>query len=68
MTEKKLVIRSKNGDMKVEAFGMVGSECEKPIDFLSRALGEEIASELKAEYHMEEETEEVSHLIKPFCG
>ena len=68
MTDKRIVIRSKDGDVKVEAHGMVGTECEGKIEFLVRALGDEIASELKAEYHMEEETEEVSHKLKPFCG
>ncbi len=68
MTDKRIVIRSKDGEVKAEAFGMIGSECEERLEFLSRALGDEIASELKAEYHMEEETEEVSHKLKPFCG
>ena len=68
MTEKKYIIRSKDGEVKIEAHGMVGTECEEKMEFLVRALGDEIASELKAEYHMDEETEEVCHKLKPFCG
>jgi hypothetical protein len=65
---KKYVIISKDGEMKIEAHGFVGKECEEKMEFLVRALGDEIASELKAEYHMDEETEEVCHKLKPFCG
>jgi hypothetical protein len=54
--------------MKVEAFGFTGSECEEKMEFLVRALGDEIASELKAEYHMGPEVEEEKICFKPNCG
>ena len=65
---KKFVITSKDGEVKVEAHGFTGSECEEKMKFLVRALGDEIASELKAEYHMGPEVEEECIKFKPFCG
>jgi hypothetical protein len=65
---KKYVLTSKDGEMKVEAFGFTGSECEEKMEFLVRALGDEIASELKAEYHMGPEVEEEKICFKPHCG
>ena len=65
---KRYVIKSKDGEMKIEAFGMTGKECEDKMQFLINALGEEIASELKAEYHMGPEVEEEKICFRPLCG
>ena len=65
---KKFVIKSKDGVVKIEAHGFTGSECEGKMEFLVKALGDEIASELLPEFHMGEEVEEEKICFKPFCG
>jgi hypothetical protein len=65
---KKFVVKSKDGKCKIEAHGFTGKECEEKMEFLVKALGEEIASELLPEFHMGEEVEEEKICFKPFCG
>ena len=50
---KKFVITSKDGEVKVEAHGFVGSECDTKMKFLVNALGDEIADELIQEMDTE---------------
>jgi len=67
MTQRKIVMRTKNGVIEVEAVGFIGSICRERTEFLTRALGEEIVEDLKPVfYETEEEGEKICY--KPLCG
>jgi len=68
---KKVVITAnkKTGEVNIEAFGYTGSTCAEVVDILRKALGEEVAEDLKPEFYMGNEIEEEDKIcFKPFCG
>jgi len=67
MTQKKIIMRTKNGVIEVEAVGFVGPTCKTRSEFLIRALGDEIVEDLKPVYY-ETEQEEEKICYKPLCG
>ena len=67
MTQKKIIMRTKNGVIEVEAVGFVGPICKTRAEFLTRALGEEVMEDLKPVYYETEEGVEINQ-YKPICG
>lgn len=67
MTQKKIIMRTKNGVIEVEAVGFVGPTCKTRSEFLIRALGDEIVEDLKPVYY-ETEQEEETIKYRPLCG
>ena len=63
---KKIIVRSKNGIMKIETVGFVGTSCEDVDEFLRSTLGDEISRELKPVYF--EREEENGYCYEPLCG
>lgn len=66
---KRIVMKTKNNDVKVEAFGFSDRGCDKATEFLRRNLGDEIATELKPTYYVDVNSEEEDKICyKPLCG
>lgn len=65
---RKIIVKSKDGKVTIETTGFTGATCREADEFLRRALGEEIAEELKPVFFMGEEVEEEKICFKPLCG
>ena len=68
---KKIIVRcnTKTGEIKIETKGFTGESCREADTFLRRALGNEIAEELKPAFYLGNENEEEDSIcFEPFCG
>ena len=66
MDKKVEITLDKDGGIKVEAFGFVGSSCEEATKFLEELYGEALEKELKEEYWQDETLG--AHLPSGYCG
>ena len=53
------IIVSPSGETKVETKGFAGSECRQASAFVEKALGSRLGERLTAEFHQEQQQENV---------
>ena len=67
MGKKVIVKLGKDGSVKVEAEGFVGSSCEDATKFIDDIFGKPTDKKLKPEYYQEEQTI-CNGLPSGYCG